>query len=63
MSMEINLEGKILITGKIVAETGLSIGGGTVGLDIGGLDNPVIKDAEGKPYIPGSSLKVKCALS
>ena len=59
MSMEINLGGKILITGKIVAETGLSIGGGTVGLDIGGLDNPVIKDAEGKPYIPGSSLKGK----
>ncbi len=56
---EINFEGKILITGKIKAETGLSIGGATVGLDIGGVDNPVIKDAEGKPYIPGSSLKGK----
>ena len=56
---EISLEGKIVITGKIETETGLSIGGATVGLDIGGLDNPVIKDAEGKPYIPGSSLKGK----
>jgi len=57
--VEISLEGKVLITGKIRAETGLSIGGATVGLDIGGVDNPVVKDAEGKPYIPGSSLKGK----
>jgi len=56
---EINLEGKVVITGKIRVETGLSIGGATVGLDIGGVDNPIIKDAEGKPYIPGSSLKGK----
>jgi CRISPR-associated protein Csm3 len=56
---EISLEGKIVITGKIRIETGLSIGGGTVGLNIGGVDNPIIKDAEGKPYIPGSSLKGK----
>lgn len=56
---EINLMGKILIKGVIKAETGLAIGGSTVGLEIGGVDNPVIKDAEGKPYIPGSSLKGK----
>ncbi len=56
---EISLDGKIVITGKIRIETGLSIGGGTVGLNIGGVDNPIIKDAEGKPYIPGSSLKGK----
>ena len=56
---EIKLLGKVLIKGKIRAITGLAIGGSTVGLDIGGLDNPVIKDAEGKPYIPGSSLKGK----
>jgi len=56
---EIKLLGKIVIKGKIEAKTGLSIGGSTVGLDIGGVDNPVIKDAEGKPYIPGSSLKGK----
>jgi CRISPR-associated protein Csm3 len=56
---EINLEGKIIIAGKVRAKTGLSVGGSTVGLDIGGLDNPVIKDAEGTPYLPGSSLKGK----
>lgn len=56
---EISLDGKVVITGKIRVETGLSIGGATVGLDIGGVDNPIIKDAEGKPYIPGSSLKGK----
>jgi CRISPR-associated protein Csm3 len=56
---EINLSGKVLMNGKIKAETGLYMGGPTVGLDIGGVDNAVIKDAEGKPYIPGSSLKGK----
>ncbi len=56
---EINLLGKVVMNGKIKAETGLSIGGPTVGLDIGGVDNAVIKDAEGKPYIPGSSMKGK----
>jgi len=56
---EIKLLGKVVIKGIIKAETGLAIGGSTVGLDIGGVDNPVIKNAEGKPYIPGSSLKGK----
>ena len=56
---EIKLLGKVVIKGIIKAETGLAIGGSTVGMDIGGVDNPVIKDAEGKPYIPGSSLKGK----
>ena len=56
---ELKLLGKVIIKGKIKAETGLAIGGSRVGLDIGGVDNPVIKDAEGKPYIPGSSLKGK----
>ena len=56
---EISLLGKVVINGKIKAETGLYLGGSTVGLDIGGVDSAVIKDAEGKPYIPGSSLKGK----
>lgn len=56
---EVKLIGKVIIKGVIEAKTGLSIGGSTVGLDIGGVDNPVIKDAKGKPYIPGSSLKGK----
>jgi len=44
---EIKLLGKVIIKGVIEAKTGLRIGGSTVGLDIGGVDNPVIKDAEG----------------
>jgi len=56
---EINLLGKIIIRGKIKAETGLAIGSGGGKMEIGGVDNPVIKDAFGKPYIPGSSIKGK----
>ncbi|MDW8087703.1 MAG: type III-A CRISPR-associated RAMP protein Csm3 [Candidatus Calescibacterium sp.] len=40
--------------------TGLHIGGTVEGFEIGGMDNPVIKDPiTGYPYIPGSSLKGK----
>lgn len=56
---DMTLSGKVIVTGKIKSETGLHIGGATTGIDIGGVDNPVIKDPEGKPYIPGSSLKGK----
>jgi CRISPR-associated protein Csm3 len=56
---EIVLKGKYVITAKIKLLTGLHIGTAGNSLDIGGLDNPVIKDAYGKPYIPGSSLKGK----
>jgi len=38
--------------------TGLHVGGGTAGISIGATDSPVIK-VNGKPYIPGSSLKGK----
>ncbi|RLI81060.1 type III-A CRISPR-associated RAMP protein Csm3 [Archaeoglobales archaeon] len=38
--------------------TGLHIGGGAAGISIGATDSPVIK-VNGKPYIPGSSLKGK----
>lgn len=48
------------IQGKIYLKTGLHIGGGTEGIEIGGIDNPVIKDPKtGYPFIPGSSLKGK----
>ncbi|RMF53299.1 MAG: type III-A CRISPR-associated RAMP protein Csm3 [Bacteroidetes bacterium] len=50
---------KHFITGYIVAETGLHIGGSKTALDIGGIDLNVIKDAAGRPFIPGSSLKGK----
>ncbi|MFN4227892.1 MAG: type III-A CRISPR-associated RAMP protein Csm3, partial [Candidatus Ratteibacteria bacterium] len=53
------LKGKIIIKGFIEVKTGLRIGGTTTGLKIGGLDQPVIKDPLGRPYIPGSSLKGK----
>ena len=53
------LTGKIFITGRIVAETGLHIGGSKSSLDIGGIDLNVIKTAQGVPFIPGSSLKGK----
>lgn len=59
MHDEMKLLGKVIITGRIVARTGLHIGGAQGSLEIGGVDNGVIKDAEGKPYIPGSSLKGK----
>lgn len=51
---------KIEIKGILKVETGLHIGGSEVELEIGGLDNAVVKDTRtGKPYIPGSSLKGK----
>jgi len=53
------LTGKIVIKGQILAVTGLHIGGNKNTKRIGELDNPVIKDASGKPYIPGSSIKGK----
>ncbi|AIG97430.1 CRISPR type III-A/MTUBE-associated RAMP protein Csm3 [Archaeoglobus fulgidus DSM 8774] len=52
--------GKVIIRGKIRLKTGLHIGAQTEAIEIGGIDNPVIKDPlTGKPYIPGSSLKGK----
>ena len=49
-----------IITGKIVCQSGLHIGDSTDGIDIGGSDGPIIRDAiTGYPYIPGSSLKGK----
>lgn len=52
--------GKYIISADIVLKTGLHIGGTEEGFDIGGIDNPVIKDkVSGLPYIPGSSLRGK----
>lgn len=57
---ELTFLGKYIITADIVLKTGLHIGGTEEGFDIGGIDNPVIKDkVSGLPYIPGSSLKGK----
>lgn len=44
---------------RIEVLTGLHIGAGKDSFEIGGMDNPVVKDLDGIPYIPGSSLKGK----
>lgn len=50
----------IILRGKIKVLTGLHIGGSKDKFEIGGVDNPVIRDPFTKyPYIPGSSLKGK----
>lgn len=60
MANSVNLYGRIFITGDIVAMTGLHIGGAQTGLEIGGVDNVVIRDPlTDRPYIPGSSLRGK----
>jgi len=56
---ELKLIGKLLLEGDISCLTGLHIGAGKGSLEIGGADNPVVKDAFGLPYIPGSSLRGK----
>lgn len=52
---------KIKIQTNIILITGLHIGGSSENVEIGGIDNPVIKIAtkDNQPYIPGSSLKGK----
>ena len=52
---------KIKIQTSITLVTGLHIGGSSDNVEIGGIDNPVIKLAtrDNEPYIPGSSLKGK----
>jgi len=57
---QLNLQGRIILTGRIRAVTGLHIGGSPGALAIGNVDLPVIREAiSGRPYIPGSSLKGK----
>lgn len=55
----LGLVGKLLLDGMMICETGLHIGAGKGSLDLGGADNPVVKDAFGRPYVPGSSLRGK----
>lgn len=53
-------KGVVEIRGTIECLTGLHIGGGAVGYEIGGTENPVIRNpVTGYPYIPGTSLKGK----
>jgi CRISPR-associated protein Csm3 len=56
----LRLLGKLVIEGEIKAMTGLRIGGSSVRMQIGGLENVVVRDpATQRPYIPGSSIKGK----
>jgi CRISPR-associated protein Csm3 len=56
---QLQLVGKLILSGEVHCETGLHIGAGKGSLEIGGADNPVVKDAFGLPYIQGSSLRGK----
>jgi len=51
---------RVTVTGRIRLVSGLHIGAGKDSVEIGGIDNPVIKHPfTGEPYIPGSSIKGK----
>ena len=48
------------ISGTLTCKTGVRIGGSKEDIEIGGTDNPIIRDPVSRlPYIPGSSLKGK----
>jgi len=52
--------GRVRVRGLIRLRSGLHIGAGKDSVEIGGIDNPVIRHPfTGEPYIPGSSLKGK----
>lgn len=58
--MDIEFKGNVILRGKIVCDTGLRIGEANESLEIGGIDNMVMRDKESNlPYIPGSSIKGK----
>jgi len=58
MSSEISLKGVLEIEMIMECLTGLRIGGGPEVMEIGGVENVVIKDPLTRlPYVPGSSLK------
>ncbi|HNY20344.1 MAG TPA: RAMP superfamily CRISPR-associated protein, partial [Flexilinea sp.] len=60
MMSKIKLAGRVFIRCEIEAVTGLHIGGTGGSLEIGGIDNPVIRDPITlEPLIPGSSLRGK----
>jgi len=60
MEKEIKLYGKVFFIGDIKVITGLTIGSGDEGISIGGVDKLIIRNPiNGKPYIPGSSIRGK----
>ena len=60
MSTAAKLEAKIFVEGTIVSETGMHIGGNSIGMAIGGADSVVVRNPlSNEPYLPGSSLRGK----
>jgi len=58
--MSISLIGRVRLESKLHVLTGLHIGAGKEAIEIGGIDNPIIKHPHtGEPFVPGSSLKGK----
>jgi len=58
--MDWRFRGKYVLKGQLACVTGLHIGGTAEGIEIGGVDNAIIRDPLTElPYIPGSSLKGK----
>ncbi|MDE0281933.1 MAG: type III-A CRISPR-associated RAMP protein Csm3 [Gammaproteobacteria bacterium] len=51
--------GQAALSAQLEVISGLHIGAGKDAIEIGGIDNPVVKTPDGKPYVPGSSLKGK----
>lgn len=52
------LQEHVVVSGVILCQTGLRIGGSKDDIEIGGNDNPILRHPlSGLPYIPGSSLK------
>lgn len=60
MENNIKLKGIKIIKGILRCETGLHIGGEKANIEIGGIDNTIIRNpVDDFPYIPGSSIKGK----
>jgi len=60
MSEKMQLKDYLTLRGTLRCVTGLRIGGSAAEIEIGGLDNPIIKHPlTDLPYVPGSSLKGK----
>ena len=51
--------GQVELSAQLDVLSGLHIGAGKDAIEIGGIDNPVVKTPDGMPYVPGSSLKGK----
>ncbi len=52
--------GRATISARLVVKTGLHVGAGKDKIEIGGVDNPVVRHPHSRePYVPGSSIKGK----